>query len=133
MFAYRALVGWAPQSLIYFTTLLVDDKSLLCLVDGIQVFVYWAWPSQTMQSFSRTQFDSVGRSSLCARNAMLAFKLFEVHRRGYKPDTALCNWGGGGGSRTLAATSISGSNQIRITMLWSGPGIGAWPKYKTRC
>ncbi|AEZ51765.1 hypothetical protein MDV099.5 [Gallid alphaherpesvirus 2] len=41
--------------------------------------------------------------------------------------------GGGGGSRTLAATSISGSNQIRITMLWSGPGIGAWPKYKTRC
>ncbi|AFM75239.1 hypothetical protein [Gallid alphaherpesvirus 2] len=70
--------------------------------------------------------------SLCARNAMLAFKLFEVHRRGYKPDTALCNWGGGE-SRTLAATSISGSNQIRITMLWSGPGIGAWPKYKTRC
>ncbi|AFM74677.1 hypothetical protein [Gallid alphaherpesvirus 2] len=40
---------------------------------------------------------------------------------------------GGGESRTLAATSISGSNQIRITMLWSGPGIGAWPKYKTRC
>lgn len=125
MFAYRALVGWAPQSLIYFTTLLVDDKSLLCLVDGIQVFVYWAWPSQTMQSFSRTQFDSVGRSSLCARNAMLAFKLFEVHRRGYKPDTALCNCGGGGGVENisrdihLGQQSDTYNNAVERAWYWS--------------
>ncbi|AFM75446.1 hypothetical protein [Gallid alphaherpesvirus 2] len=62
--------------------------------------------------------------SLCARNAMLAFKLFEVHRRGYKPDTALCNWGGGGIENIsrdihLGQQSDTYNNAVERAWYWS--------------